>query len=121
MNIPTSFKQRAMLIDEIWHASGDQSTDIDWYVKRTVLGGIYSTSEVYMVTDHSPGLFFSCYSAIFLQFIVLTCHCRSMQVWPTGHGLIDYDVQSSLLHCELGMPQKPSSLEDCRQPSFAFK
>ncbi|KAJ8621303.1 hypothetical protein MRB53_029832 [Persea americana] len=54
MNIPTSFKQRAMLIDEIWHASGDQSSDIDWYVKRTVLGGIYSTSEVYMVTDHSP-------------------------------------------------------------------
>lgn len=66
MNIPTSFKQRAMLIDEIWHASGDQSTDIDWYVKRTVLGGIYSTSEVYMVTDHSPGLFFS--PAILLYF-----------------------------------------------------
>lgn len=54
-NIPTSFKQRAMLIDEIWHAAGDDSTDIDWYVKRTVLGGIYSTTELYMLTDASPG------------------------------------------------------------------
>lgn len=54
MNVPTSFKQRALLVDEIWHAAGDTGSDIDWYVKRTVLGGIYSTSEVYMVTDHSP-------------------------------------------------------------------
>ncbi|KAK6147616.1 hypothetical protein DH2020_018528 [Rehmannia glutinosa] len=53
-NIATSFKQRAMLVDEIWHAAGDESTDIDWYVKRTVLGGIYSTTEIYMLTDTSP-------------------------------------------------------------------
>ena len=57
MNLPTSFKQRALLIDEIWHAAGDDSTDFDWYVKRTVLGGIYSTTEVYMLTDNSPGWF----------------------------------------------------------------
>ncbi|XP_077230864.1 ubiquinone biosynthesis COQ9-like protein [Tasmannia lanceolata] len=54
MNVPTSFKQRAMLVDEIWHAAGDHASDINWYVKRTILGGIYSTSEVYMLTDHSP-------------------------------------------------------------------
>ncbi|XP_043689555.1 ubiquinone biosynthesis protein COQ9-B, mitochondrial [Telopea speciosissima] len=54
MNIPTSFKQRAMLVDEILHATGDQASDIDWYLKRTVIGGIYSTSEVYMLTDNSP-------------------------------------------------------------------
>lgn len=53
-NIPTSFKQRAMLVDEIWHAAGDDATDIDWYTKRTVLGAIYSTTEVYMLTDSSP-------------------------------------------------------------------
>ncbi|GFP87219.1 ubiquinone biosynthesis protein coq9 mitochondrial [Phtheirospermum japonicum] len=53
-NIATSFKQRAMLVDEIWHATGDEATDIDWYVKRTVLGGIYSTTELYMLTDNSP-------------------------------------------------------------------
>lgn len=54
MNIPTSFKQRAALVDEIWHAAGDVASDLDWYVKRTVLGGIYSTVEVYMLTDKSP-------------------------------------------------------------------
>ncbi|KAI3443546.1 hypothetical protein Pfo_000211 [Paulownia fortunei] len=53
-NMSTSFKQRAMLVDEIWHAAGDEATDIDWYVKRTVLGGIYSTTELYMLTDNSP-------------------------------------------------------------------
>ncbi|VAI85780.1 unnamed protein product [Triticum turgidum subsp. durum] len=52
----TSLKQRAVLVDEIWHAAGDSGSDIDWYVKRTVLGGIYSASEVYMLTDNSPGL-----------------------------------------------------------------
>ncbi|KAK9274723.1 hypothetical protein L1049_021974 [Liquidambar formosana] len=54
LNVSTSFKQRAMLIDEIWHAVGDEASDIDWYVKRTILGGIYSTTEVYMLTDSSP-------------------------------------------------------------------
>ncbi|KAK9099566.1 hypothetical protein Syun_026611 [Stephania yunnanensis] len=53
-NIPTSFKQRAMLVDEIWHAAGDQASDIDWYAKRTALGGIYSATEIYMLTDKSP-------------------------------------------------------------------
>lgn len=54
MNLPTSLRQRAALVDEIWHAAGVQGADIDWYVKRTVLGGIYSTSEIYMSTDYSP-------------------------------------------------------------------
>lgn len=53
-NVPRSFKQRAALVDEIWHAAGDDASDLDWYVKRTVLGGIYSTTEVYMLTDNSP-------------------------------------------------------------------
>ena len=55
MNVPTSFKQRAMLVDEIWHTVGDGASDLDWYVKRTVLGGVYSTTEIYMLTDDSPG------------------------------------------------------------------
>ncbi|KAK9697371.1 hypothetical protein RND81_08G033500 [Saponaria officinalis] len=53
-NVTTSFKQRATLVNEIWHAAGDDSSDLDWYVKRTMLGGIYSTTEVYMLTDKSP-------------------------------------------------------------------
>ncbi|KAL6496456.1 hypothetical protein OROGR_029714 [Orobanche gracilis] len=54
LNIPTSLKQRAMLVDEIWHAAGDVATDHDWYLKRTILGGIYSVTELYMLTDTSP-------------------------------------------------------------------
>ncbi|CAF2257286.1 unnamed protein product [Brassica napus] len=54
VNVPTSFKQRAMLVDEMWHAVGDGASDLDWYVKRTVLGGVYSTTEIYMLTDDSP-------------------------------------------------------------------
>ncbi|QHO16055.1 Ubiquinone biosynthesis protein [Arachis hypogaea] len=37
VNVPTSFKQRAILVDEIWHAAGT-----------------YSTTEIYMLTDTSP-------------------------------------------------------------------
>lgn len=54
LNVSTSFKQRAMLVDEIWHAAGDEASGLDWYVKRTVLGGVYSTTEIYMLTDSSP-------------------------------------------------------------------
>jgi ubiquinone biosynthesis protein COQ9 len=54
VNVPTSFKQRAVLVDEIWHAAGDDASDVDWYVKRTILAGIYSTTEIYMLTDNSP-------------------------------------------------------------------
>ncbi|XP_019443411.1 PREDICTED: ubiquinone biosynthesis protein COQ9-A, mitochondrial-like isoform X2 [Lupinus angustifolius] len=54
INVPTSFKQRAMLVDEIWHAADDNTSNIDWYAKRTVLGGIYSTTEIFMLTDSSP-------------------------------------------------------------------
>ncbi|KAG1366398.1 ubiquinone biosynthesis protein COQ9-B, mitochondrial [Cocos nucifera] len=43
VNLPTSFKQRALLVDEIWHAAGDTGSDIDWYVKRTVLGDFRDT------------------------------------------------------------------------------
>lgn len=75
VNVPTSFKQRAMLVDEIWHAAGDNASDIDWYAKRTILGGIYSTTEIYMLTDSSPGLFFLppfLRTLVFLDFCSLT-------------------------------------------------
>ncbi|CAM6093427.1 unnamed protein product [Calypogeia fissa] len=55
VNLPTTIKQRALLMDEIWHAAGDRSTDVDWYTKRAILAGVYSTTELYMLTDISPG------------------------------------------------------------------
>ncbi|KAF5776144.1 putative ubiquinone biosynthesis protein COQ9 [Helianthus annuus] len=52
-NISTSFKQRAMLVDEFCHASNDEGSGVDWYLKRSIVGGIYSTTEIYMLTDNS--------------------------------------------------------------------
>lgn len=58
MNAATALKQRAVLMDDIWHAAGDRSTDMDWYTKRALLGGVYTATELYMLTDYSPGIFF---------------------------------------------------------------
>lgn len=68
-----------MLIDEICHAVGDEADDIDWYVKRTVLGGIYSTTELYMLTDNSPGsliflLVHFVSECFFAHYPFFTCH-----------------------------------------------
>ncbi|XP_076905641.1 uncharacterized protein LOC143561433 [Bidens hawaiensis] len=52
-NVSTSFKQRAMLVDEFCHAANDEGSGVDWYLKRTVIGGVYSTTEIYMLTDNS--------------------------------------------------------------------
>ncbi|PWA71011.1 COQ9-like protein [Artemisia annua] len=59
LNFSTSFKQRAELVDEFCHAASDEGSGVDWYLKRTVLGGIYSSTEIYMLTDNSTGFFSS--------------------------------------------------------------
>ena len=48
------FRQIAFIVDEIWHAAGDTSTDTSWYTKRALLAGVYSATELYMLTDYSP-------------------------------------------------------------------
>jgi ubiquinone biosynthesis protein COQ9 len=55
LNAATALKQRALLIDDIWHAAGDRSSDMDWYTKRALLGAVYMTAELYMLTDFTPG------------------------------------------------------------------
>ena len=52
-NLPTSIQNLADLMDEIWYICGDSSTDMTWYSRRIILGGIYSASELYMITDYS--------------------------------------------------------------------
>jgi ubiquinone biosynthesis protein COQ9 len=54
-NVPASLKELAMLSDEIWFLSGDTSVDHSWYTKRASLSTIYSTSELFMTNDRSPG------------------------------------------------------------------
>ncbi|MEP2715285.1 COQ9 family protein [Pseudophaeobacter sp.] len=41
--------------DSIWTALGDSSDDLNWYSKRTILSGVYSSTLLYWLGDDSPG------------------------------------------------------------------
>mmetsp|Transcript_8275 Transcript_8275/g.17063 ORF Transcript_8275/g.17063 Transcript_8275/m.17063 type:complete len:144 (-) Transcript_8275:326-757(-) len=53
-NVPEGLRLRAMLMDEIWFGVGDKSIDTAWYAKRAALLGVYTATELYMITDNSP-------------------------------------------------------------------
>ncbi len=40
--------------DAIWTALGDTSDDLNWYSKRTILSGVYSSTLLYWLGDDSP-------------------------------------------------------------------
>lgn len=42
-------------VDTIWHAAGDTSTDWNFYSKRALLAGVYSTTLVHWLDDNSDG------------------------------------------------------------------
>lgn len=50
-----ALQQRAELVDNIWHACGDTSTDYNWYTKRGLLAAVYAATELFILTDYSPG------------------------------------------------------------------
>jgi ubiquinone biosynthesis protein COQ9 len=54
-NAPTTFAKLAKLSDEIWYFAGDKATDASWYTKRALLTGIYASTELFMLSDQSPG------------------------------------------------------------------
>eukprot|EP01113_Clastostelium_recurvatum_P011049 TRINITY_DN15569_c1_g2_i2.p1 TRINITY_DN15569_c1_g2~~TRINITY_DN15569_c1_g2_i2.p1 ORF type:complete len:262 (-),score=33.75 TRINITY_DN15569_c1_g2_i2:32-817(-) len=54
-NATSSLKLLALLADEIWHHAGDTSTDFSWYSKRAMLAGVYTSSELHMMSDTSEG------------------------------------------------------------------
>jgi ubiquinone biosynthesis protein COQ9 len=39
--------------DLIWQTLGDTSDDINWYSKRSILAGVYSSTVLYWLGDHS--------------------------------------------------------------------
>ena len=41
--------------DAIWTALGDTSKDINWYSKRTILSGVYTSTILYWLGDESEG------------------------------------------------------------------
>ncbi|KAG6049522.1 hypothetical protein E4U17_006794 [Claviceps sp. LM77 group G4] len=52
---PASVRELALLSDEMCYLAGDESVDFSWYTKRVSLSMIYSTSELFMTKDKSPG------------------------------------------------------------------
>lgn len=44
------------IIDEIWHWAGDQSTDHNFYTKRTLLAGVYISAFKTWIQDDSSNL-----------------------------------------------------------------
>ena len=54
-HVSAMVKQRAELVDNIWHACGDTAMDYNWYTKRGLLAGVYAATELFMITDYSPG------------------------------------------------------------------
>ncbi len=41
--------------DAIWDALGDTSEDGNWYTKRAILSGVYSSTVLFWLGDNSPG------------------------------------------------------------------
>ena len=54
-NLKASSNQLYELVDDIWFACGDRSLDFNFYSKRMMLAGVYSSTELFMVQDSSPG------------------------------------------------------------------
>ena len=54
-NLPYSLQLLASLVDDVWHAAGASATDSSWYSQRVLLAGVYTCTELYMLTDCSPG------------------------------------------------------------------
>ena len=42
-------------VDAIWRVAGDSSTDFNFYTKRGLLAGVYSSSLLYFMEDNSEG------------------------------------------------------------------
>ncbi|RED54143.1 COQ9 family protein [Aestuariispira insulae] len=40
-------------VDDMWFAAGDTSTDWNFYTKRSLLSGVYSSTLLYWLADHS--------------------------------------------------------------------
>lgn len=39
------------MVDEMWHLAGDSSVDLNWYSKRMLLAGVYTSSEVFLCSN----------------------------------------------------------------------
>ncbi|EAL70121.2 ubiquinone biosynthesis protein [Dictyostelium discoideum AX4] len=52
-NIVNSSPSMLTLVDNIWYLVGDKSSDFDWYAKRGLLIALYTSAELFMLSDTS--------------------------------------------------------------------
>ncbi|KAJ1963835.1 Ubiquinone biosynthesis protein coq9, mitochondrial [Dipsacomyces acuminosporus] len=53
-NVPLAMEHLGKLSSQMWYLAGDDSTRIDWYLRRSALAGVYLSTELYMCEDKSP-------------------------------------------------------------------
>lgn len=51
---PAGARMLYRTVDAIWKAAGDRSTDYNFYTKRGLLAGVYMSTLLYWLNDHSP-------------------------------------------------------------------
>ena len=54
-NAPLGLRLMGRTVDAMWRAAGDRSTDFNYYTKRALLSGVYSTTLAYWLQDESEG------------------------------------------------------------------
>ena len=55
LNGPLGLKLLYNTVDAIWYAAGDRATDYNFYTKRTLLSGVYSSTLLFWLNDKSEG------------------------------------------------------------------
>ncbi len=53
-NGPLALKLLYRTVDAIWYAAGDSSTDFNFYSKRAILSGVFTSTMLYWLNDRSP-------------------------------------------------------------------
>ena len=54
-NAPAALACLYRTVDAIWHGIGDRSTDYNFYSKRLLLSGVFSSTLIYWLNDDSEG------------------------------------------------------------------
>ena len=54
-NAPLGLRLTGRTVDAMWRAAGDRSTDFNYYTKRALLAGVYSTTLAHWLQDESEG------------------------------------------------------------------
>lgn len=55
LNAGLGLKLLYKTVDALWYAAGDSSADFNFYTKRAILAGVYSSTLLYWLNDQSPG------------------------------------------------------------------